>query len=164
MVRETAADIGNDRRASAQRPSARVCAAIADESTERENAEDAGEHADVAKTISLVRGGAVCHPDTIIRLKPARPTGFEHISGWPAFLLNSVPLAAPGAKGSGIQGGIYSRSPLRSVWHDRAFRTRDPARIAFDPDPSAPASGLQPPLNSQSGACGRSSLSPTPER
>ena len=76
--------------------------AIPDESDERENAEDAGEQADVAESISRVRGGAVCHPITIIRLRPARPTGSnEALAGRP-FLLNSVPLVAPGAKGSGF--------------------------------------------------------------
>ena len=85
MARETATDIGRDDEAAEETSFAGVCATIPDGSEERENAGDAGEQADVAKTISRVRGGAVCHPDTIIRLKTCPANGFDRISGWPAF-------------------------------------------------------------------------------
>ena len=43
--------------------------------SEQDNTGDTGEHAEfVTRSRPRVRGGAVCHPDAIIRLKPARPT------------------------------------------------------------------------------------------
>ena len=43
--------------------------------SKQDNTGDTGEHAEfVTRSHPRVRGGAVCNPDTIIRLKPARPT------------------------------------------------------------------------------------------
>lgn len=84
-ARGTSADVFEDVDGAAVTLPVGEFAAISDGVEKRENARDAGESKDVAETISRVRGGAVCHPGTIIRLKTCPANGFERISGWPAF-------------------------------------------------------------------------------
>lgn len=100
--------------------SAKRCAAIPDGADKRENAGNAGEQADVAKTISRVRGGAVCHPDTIIRLRTCPANGFERISGWPAFLLNSLPLAGAWRQRERRSAEDTEVRSTPTVWHSLA--------------------------------------------